>query len=164
MPDPSQLPETMVPPVRRQAIQLSREYFRPGVQRLLETLNATASEEDLSSRIGIPKAQAFVKQATEFVQGMANPQTATTGQTPALASTGQTPAPAPAAGAVQLWHQTDSARSLATVPTLILFFPAGLIMVWTYSPWTTKTKKTVTWFVVAVLAFALLLSAVGAVH
>jgi hypothetical protein len=159
MPDPGQLPESMASLVKRQAIQLSREYFKPGVQRLLETLNETAVQEDLSARVGIPQAQALLKQATHLVQGI----TATTETQIDAADETQTTT-SNGGGTQQTYHQTDSFRSLVTIATLVLFFPAGLILVWTYSPWPPKTRKMVTWFVVGVLAFALLLSAVGAGH
>jgi hypothetical protein len=164
LPDPTQLPAPMVPLVKRQAIQLSREYFKPGVQRLLETLNDTAVQEDLSARVGIPQAQALLKQAGHLVQGMARP--VAVDQSPTVAGdtpgpSDQRPAPSPVDRAVQPYHQTESFRSLVTIATLVLFFPAGLILIWTYSPWPPKTRRNVTWFVAGVLAFILLLSAMG---
>jgi hypothetical protein len=158
MPQPAELPDTMTPLARKQALQLNREYFKPGVERLIETLTSTtASPDDDSPGLpGIPQAQALLKQATNLVHDMNRSRDA-----PGSVSL---PAPAPGPTGIQLWYQTDQFKSTLTILALIFFWPAGLVLNLTYAPWSPKTKQAVNRVCVALGALSVLLIAIGAIH
>jgi hypothetical protein len=158
MPQPAELPDTIAPLARKQALQLNREYFKPGVERLIETLMSTApsTDDDAPVRAGVPQAQALLKQATNLVRDMSRSR--------AVPGSDVLHAPAPGPTGIQLWYQTDQFKSALTILALIFFWPAGLVLNLTYAPWSPKTKQTVNRICVALGALSILLIAIGAIH